>query len=394
MRILLLLLDLPEDGENMYTDLIDEFVLHGHQLVVMAPDSMHKSTYLREERGAMVLRVNSKPTQGVKAMLKKGINLALMPYFYKLAYIKFLREEKFDWIFMPTPPITLVDFVSYVKDQANAKFYLILRDIHPQSAASIGLIKYPFMIKYLERKARKAYELADFIGCMSQGNINFLCEHYPYLDKRKLGILMNWQKFKSYISPNGSIREIMNLTNKFVILFGGNIGKGQRIENVIMLAKMYIDVKDIIFLVIGKGVEKDRLVKMTQENSLDNIQFVDFMPREDYLECVKSVDVGLISINENYKVPTCPSKAVSYMSLKIPIVALVNNGNDFGEIIEKSGSGFWAVGTDKTKIHNIIDSLYRDDSLRVKMGNSGYAYYVNNLTSEKAYDTILEQIKI
>jgi len=116
------------------------------------------------------------------------------------------------------------------------------------------------------------------------------------------------------------------------------------------------------------------------------------MPRDEYLDFIKSVDIGLISINEEYKVPTCPSKAVSYMSLKIPIFAMINPDNDYGEIIEKAGAGYWAIGNDKNRVYTLFDKMCSDETLRKKMGENAYNFYLSNLTSNIAYNNIIRQI--
>ncbi len=394
MDILFLMLSMPEGASSdMYVDLAEEFRDHGHNVTIMAPHTIpDKDTVVVNERGMKVVRVRAKQTQGVKNMFKKGIALALLPYYFRKAYDRFLANEKFDWIFMPTPPITLIDFVSFVKSRTHAKFYLILRDIHPQSAASIGLIKYRWMYDYLDKRARKGYAIADRIGCMSQGNIDFVARTYPQLDRSKLVILLNWQKDTG--TPDTAVTDIRDkygLSDRFLVLFGGTIGLGQRIENIISLARHYRDHEDIVFVIIGKGVQKDRLERLAAESGLENIRFINFLPRNEYLDFVRSVDMGLISINENYKVPTCPSKAVSYMALKIPIFAMINPGSDYGDMIEKAGAGYWTVGGDAIDFRK-FDAIYADKNLRKTMGECGYAFYSNNLTSLNAYSTIMEQI--
>ena len=176
MKILFLMLGLPPEGKSggMYADLAAEFVKNGHELTVMAPDVNHSSCFMSQERGMRVVRVASKETQGVPSMFRKGIALATLEYYFKKGYKKFLKNEKFDWIFMPTPPISLSGFAAYVKRRTGAKYYIILRDIHPQSVWSIGLLHNKLEYKFLDRQARIGYQAADLIGCMSQGNIDFI----------------------------------------------------------------------------------------------------------------------------------------------------------------------------------------------------------------------------
>ena len=325
MNILFTLLTLPKDvkSSGMYMDLALECVKNGHTVTIIAGTS-DETTY-KEEFGMQVLRVHSKPVLYVSNMIKKGIGMATLPYYFNRAYNKYLKNEKFDWIVMPTPPITLIDFVKRVKKHTGAKFYMVLRDIHPQSSASLGEIKRKWMVDYLYRRSDLGYRLSDVVGCMSQANIEFIQKEHSIPSTTKCRVLYNWMNYQPYVEEDfADLREKYNLQGKFLVLFGGNIGQGQRVENIADLAKHYFPNDNIVFVIIGKGIKKDYLQQMAAEQGLTNILFLNYMPREDYLRFVKSADLGLISIHENNAAPTCPSKAVSYMSLKIPMLALNN----------------------------------------------------------------------
>lgn len=376
----------------MYLDLAVECVKNGHKVTIITGTS--DNTTYKEEFGMKVLRVKSLPVLYVSNMIKKGIGMALLPYNFNRAYNKYLKNEKFDWIVMPTPPITLIDFVKKVKKRTGAKFYMILRDIHPQSSASLGEIKKKWMIKYLYRRSDLGYRLADVVGCMSPANIDFIKKEHRIPKSTRCTVLYNWMSYRPYIDEDFTdLKQKYNLQDKYLVLFGGNIGQGQRVENIADLAKHYLPNKDIIFVIIGKGIKKDYLQQMAKEQGLDNILFLNYMPREDYLRFVKSADLGLISIHENNAAPTCPSKAVSYMSLKIPMLALINHNNDYGQILEeKAQAGYWAVGSDKERVYALFDKLYADAQLRKQMGESGYKFYCEHLTTEKAYKEFIKQM--
>ena len=394
MKVLFVLLGFPKDyksSSGMYSDMVLEFVKNGHDAYVIT-GSQEKTTFV-EDGNLHILRVHSLPIVYVSNMIKKGIGMALLPYFFLRAYKKYLRSQKFDWIVMPTPPITAIDFVKKVKKWSGAKFYMILRDIHPQSSASHGEIKNKCMVDYLYRRSDFGYNLDDVVGCMSQANIDFIksCHNIP--EKTKCTVLYNWMTSVPYVKEDSSaLREKYNLQNKFLVLFGGNIGLGQRIENIVDLACHYKSCEDIVFVVIGKGIKKRELQESVEKNALKNVLFIDYMPREDYLKFVKSVDLGLISINENNAAPTCPSKALSYMSLKIPILALINRNSDYGQMIENAGAGYWSVGSDKLHVYELFGKIYQDKTLREQMGENGYRFYCDNLTTEKVYNDLIRQM--
>lgn len=379
---------------DMYVSLAEQFSQNRHDVTIIAPDVNHVQASCGTERGMRVVRATSKKTQGVLSMYKKGIALATLPHYFKRAYQMYLAGEKFDWIVMPTPPITLSGFVNYVKKRTGAKFYLILRDIHPQSVWSIGLLHNRIEYWFLDRKARTGYKTADLIGCMSQGNIDFIKGQYPGMKMGKGVLLYNWVAEPPQTEPDPTLRQRFGLEGKFVALFGGNLGKGQRIENIAYLAEHYISTPEIVFLVIAKGVEKERLHKIADDKGLTNIRFMDFMPQKDYLNLTKSIDLGLVSINENYSVPTCPSKAVSYMAAGVPVFAMINPGSDYGQIIEDCGAGFWTVGSDKKRTIELFDMIYNDYELRQRMSKAGRKFYEEKCTPQKAYITMAEQMGI
>ena len=121
-------------------------------------------------------------TKGSKKYTKGFAQLPAIQY--RTAYNKFLKNQLFDLILMPTPPITLTKLVLHIKKNTNALFYLILRDIYPQGAADIGLVKFRFIYHYLRKLEILTYKTADIIGCMSPGNIEYIKSHNPYLDSK------------------------------------------------------------------------------------------------------------------------------------------------------------------------------------------------------------------
>lgn len=394
MKILFTLLYLPETdiskANGMYIDLAKECVKNGHEVTLIG--SSLEQTRMTKEGKMTILRVKSGKIVGEPNLIKKGIAMAMIPKHFKKAYNKYLKGSKWDWIVMPTPPITLVDFVAKVKKESGAKLYMILRDIHPQSSWSLGEIRYRWMYNYLDRRSRKGYELSDVVGCMSQRNIDYILEEYPTLNSSKMKILYNWLEPSKHYQPNSNIRKKYNLENKVIALFGGNIALGQRIENIADLAIRYKHNDNIMFVIIGKGVMKQKLIELTLGQGLTNVLFLDYMPQEEYLNFIRNADIGLISINENNAVPTCPSKLASYMSLKIPVLAMINRNNDYGKMIDDAHAGFWAVGSDREKVYSNFEKLVTSRQLREEMGKSGYEFFIANMTTDIAANTMLRQM--
>ena len=188
MKILFVLLKAPVSLENngMYPDLIKQFADNGHQVTVIGGSS--EPTQIYSENGVRIISVKSMPVLYVKNLIFKGIGMATLPWCFKSVYKQYLNNEAFDWIVMPTPPITLIDVVKYIKKKSGARLYTILRDIHPQSSASLGEIKFKWMERYLYRRSDLGYRISDVIGCMSPENINFIKREHNIPDSTKCRI--------------------------------------------------------------------------------------------------------------------------------------------------------------------------------------------------------------
>ncbi len=390
MRVLFLLLYHPEPHEssNLYADLIDEFVKNEHEVTVVSAAREDQVSALKKEKGTEVLRVKTQKIFNVHPLLK-GIATLRVPYQFKRAIKKHFSKRIFDLVVTPTPPITFVDVVSWLKKKYPLKSYLILRDIFPQNARDLGMMKDPLLFSYFRKKEKKLYHYSDYIGCMSQENINYVIRHNPEVPVQKLMLLPNWQKTEPLSEKDESIKSQYGLAGKYVAIFGGNIGEPQKIENIINLARAYLHNNHIIFLVMGTGARRKYLEQMAAHYALTNLVIKDAVPRQDYQKLVCSADVGLISLSEKFTIPNIPSKTLSYFNARIPVLAAIDASTDYGALLEKAGAGLWSLTGDMDKYKQNFDTLYNDSALRKQMGENGYAYLVKYLTASIACQTIL-----
>jgi glycosyltransferase involved in cell wall biosynthesis len=393
-KIIFLALGFPDVAKytNLYTDLIHEFHQNGHDVLVLAPAENSKDTGLRLEGGVSVLRVATLPLFNV-GTLKKGLANLLLSWQYKKALKKNKITLDFDLILMPTPPITLTPTAKWVKNKSGAKLYLILRDIFPQNAVDLKMMDGNGAIHtFFRKKEKELYNVADYMGCMSPANINYIKKHNTDVASSKLHLLPNWENLPNYKEGKSS-EALLNkykLKDKFIVIFGGNIGKPQKMENIILLAKECQDFSEIVFFIIGTGTEKQKLTNLVQEEKLANVILEDKIPKTDYNDLLRLSDVGLISLSEDFTIPNFPSKVLSYFGNKKPVLASVDLNTDFGTILEEVKAGYWAAAGDTEDLKKKLLLIYHNASLRAQMGENGYAYMKENLLPDKAYKTIIE----
>lgn len=378
-----------DQADAMYNSLAEQFVKDGHTVTVVASNEGKGSTVLQKEGSAIVLRVKTLPLLRVHPYLK-GIANLLLGMQYRFAIKKHLPKIHFDLIVTPTPPITLTYLAARLKKKYGAKIYLILRDIFPQNAVDIGLMsKRNLFYLIFRRMERNLYQIADVIGCMTQGNIDYLIKHNPSIDKNKLAILPNWSKATVFENEKDqTIIDKYDLKNKFIVIFGGNLGLPQKIENIVDFAKVHSDKPNLMFVIIGRGTQKTLFQNMVKNEGLSNFLFIDFLPRGEYEKFVALADVGLISLNENFTIPNIPSRTLSYYNFKKPVFAIIDKSTDYPKMLDNDLSGFWShVGNIKIYISK-FNLLYYSADLREEMGENGYYALIKNYSPELTYTRI------
>ncbi|WP_329805057.1 glycosyltransferase family 4 protein [Flavobacterium facile] len=397
MKILFLALAYPKipNSSNLYTDLMEEFRDQGHEVYVVAPAINENEIGLNIEEGIHVIRVKTLPLLNVNP-IQKGIANVLLPFQYKKAIKKYFKSETLDLIIMPTPPISLIDVASWLKKKYQSKLYLILRDIFPQNAVDLGMMKKDGMLyNFFRKKEHLLYEVADKIGCMSPGNIDYVIHHNPKVKVEKLHLLPNWQKeIPQFSDDKVALRKKYNFDDNFVIIFGGNIGLPQKLENILAVAELFQPEDKVLFFIVGQGTEKAKIEKLIKEKNIQNVVIKNSLPRDDYQNIISVADCGLISLHENFTIPNIPSKSLSYFNAKIPVLAAIDINTDYGTIIQDEvKAGVWAPSNQPHLIKEKIDLLLANPQLCKQMGENGYQYFVNNVTPKHSYEVIKSQVK-
>lgn len=388
MKLLFLMISYPdvEKYSSMYTDLTREFSAAGHNVYVAVANGGKKAS-LYSEGGITVLRVRTLELYNT-SFFKKGLSNVLLPFQIERAIEKYFKDISFDYIVLPTPPITFLSTVKKLRKKSNAGIYLILRDIFPQNAIDLGILRNPFLKAYFCNQEKKLYAISDSIGCMSRGNISYINKHNSEVLPEKLHLLPNWKNVTEYSNPDPTLKSKFGLENKYIVLYGGNLGRPQQIEFILDLAKEISSLQDVIFLLIGEGTEKSRIIKLVKKNNLKNLIIKDSLPRHEYQELVKICDVGLVNLSSKFTIPNIPSRTLSYWEAKIPVLASIDQNTDFSSILEESGSGLWSITGDIKAYKQNFEKLYSNKQLRNTMGENGYNYLLKNCTTEHAFSII------
>ena len=396
----------PSD-EGIYMDLMKCFAEKGHKVSIISP--FEKKEVGEEEvisaPNISLVRCRTGNLFGVD-MLEKGISQMRLASQYLRAIDKYFSGTKFDLILYSTPPISLATVVEKIKRSTGAATYLLLKDIFPQNAVDIGILR-PFMAKALFRsKEKRLYEISDYIGCMSPANVDYLLKHNE-IDSNKVEVCPNSIKVEADISGALSTESFAKSrendkeklfakygipADKTIFLYGGNLGKPQDIPFLIECIKKAYKVEKAYFVVCGDGTEYGKLETFVQEYKPKNLSLIKSLPKADYDRLARVSDVGMIFLDHRFSIPNFPSRLLSYLKEGIPVLVCTDKNTDIGRIAVDNDFGLSSV-SDNVEDFVLNVSKLTDKALRLRLGKNGYRYLLENYTVERSYEIIMRHFK-
>lgn len=384
---------------NIYTDLLREFVKNEHCVYVISPTEKRekKETHIVKENHVTILRLKIGNMQKTN-IIEKGISTMLIEPILKRTIKNYFLDVKFDLVLYSTPPITFVGAIEYVKKRDGAKTYLLLKDIFPQNAVDIGMMSTSgvkgLLYRHFRRQEKKLYAISDRIGCMSQANVRYVLKHNPEVRRDKVEICPNSIEIveKSVDAETRKrIREKYRLPqDKKVFVYGGNLGKPQGIHFLIECLKKCSDV-DIYFLIVGDGTEYGILEEYVRSSQQKNLKLMKSLSKEDYDDMVGACDVGMIFLDHRFTTPNFPSRLLSYMAAKIPILAVTDSNTDIGKVIVNGGFGWWCESDDADRFLNIASDIANKQMIH-EFGERGCYFLKLHYTSKLSYEIILSAV--
>jgi|694.fasta_scaffold01447_30 glycosyltransferase involved in cell wall biosynthesis len=383
--------------QGIYPDLLRKFRDNGHEVTIVSPTERkygNKTRYINEG-GVKILNVWTTNIQKTN-IIEKGITTLFLEFYYYKAIKKYVNYKDIDLILYSTPPITFTYLIRRLKNASNAKTYLLLKDIFPQNAVDLNLLKHGgILYNYFRKQEKELYKISDFIGCMSPANLNYVLEKNPEIEKKKLEVNPNSIEVEVKGSSFGLEPDLYikyNIPrNRVIFIFGGNLGIPQGIDFLKANIAYCKSIKKAFFLIVGDGTEYNNFSHWIQTEGILNALLIKELPKSEYDEIIRLSHVGLIFLNPLFTIPNFPSRILGYMQNCLPVICATDLVTDIGEIAVNNNFGYRCLTSDSEAFFENVEKLL-DKNRRILMGKNGFEFLINEYTVENSYNKIIEKI--
>lgn len=393
MRILLIhqyFLEDDEPGGSRFNEFTKIWSEQGHEVTVIAGMvHAYASDKRSEYQGKFIVEKKQGPVHVVRCFVSSSYNKnfrgRLWGYFSfvfsgLIACFFTLRSKRFDLVISTSPPL-FVGVIGYLCSRVKRIPWIFeVRDLWPESAIDTGVLKNKTIIKvalwterFIYKSAAKIVVLTPSfrISLIEKKNVPAakIVEIPNAADFTSVDLLKSTFDKDSFLTRN-------NWQNQFIITYVGAHGVANALDQ-LLDAALLLKERRVLFLLIGDGMEKKRLMERKENESIENVLFLGPFPKPEIYKYILVADVGTSVLKnvETFKT-VYSNKTFDYMACEKPILMGIDGVSK--ELVEQSGSGIFVEPENPSQFAKKVKWMMDYPQLCADMGSNGYAFAKNN----------------
>ena len=251
---------------------------------------------------------------------------------------------------------------------------LHVQDLQPDAAVDLGMLRRGPAARFFYWIERLTYRLCDRVSTISEGMRKRIAS--KGVPTTKLAVLYNWANDDQVSAIDGAteLRREWGLEDKFVVLYSGNMGFKQGLDSLLDCADVLRAEKDIAFVIVGDGGEKESLMHAAEAMKLGNVQFRPLQPMDRLGELLATANVSAIPQKCGVTDIVLPSKLANILASGRPVVAAAANGTELAHIVRDGDCGRVVPQGNTVLMAEAILELRDDPELCARFGANGRRY--------------------
>jgi len=282
-----------------------------------------------------------------------------------------LQTRGVDVVWGTTPPLFQGGTAWLLARLKRAAFVFEVRDLWPEFAVAVGVLRSRPLIALAEAFERFLYRHADRLVVNSPGYV----EHVLEGGARQVDLVPNGVDVSMFdpAASGTAFRKAHGLRNKYVVLYAGALGLSNDLGVVLDAAARLKHEPEIALVLLGDGKERGALVARARALCLPNLFFLPAVPKEEMEQALAAADacIAILKPLDVYKT-TYPNKVFDYMAAGRPVILAIDGV--IRQLIEEAGAGVFVTPGDPDALAVAIRTLAAHRAAGRAMGCSGRAY--------------------
>jgi colanic acid biosynthesis glycosyl transferase WcaI len=338
----------------------------------------HKIQMIRREKidGVSITRLPLYPShdQGVLARVANYVSF----FMSALVYLTFFARPA-DVVYAYHPPLTVGLAAVCAKVFRKTPTVVDIQDLWPDTLRATGMVGNASVLKLVGHGCQWLYRSVNHIVVLSPGFRKLLLDRG--VSEEKITVIYNWADEAALMPANAVIPAAITAPDKFRVLFAGNMGKAQALDNVLEAAKRVGRMRDDVeFVFLGGGIEVAHLKARAMRENITNTRFLPQVPMTEVGHYLAAADCALVHLRADplFSV-TIPSKTQAYMAAAKPVLMVVEG--DAAELVRDSGCGIVVAPDNPDDLADAVCAMASQSPQDLlKMGRLAADYYRKNLS--------------
>lgn len=287
-----------------------------------------------------------------------------------------------DVIFVMSPPLTIGLTAFLLGLIKRIPYCYNLQDIWPEVAVRLGMLRGARLISLFERLEKFIYRRSRKIFAISEEFKQNLCG--KGVAAEKIEVIPNFvdTNFIRPLPKANLFSQAHELTDKYVVLYAGNVGLSQGLEVILEAADHLRGRSEMVFLIVGQGACRNHLVAEAERRGLGNVKFLPLQPEADVPLIYASCDVALIPLRRGVTENSVPCKTYSIMAAGRPYIASVDRGSNVWKLTEAARCGVSVEPENGRALAGAVLRLQSDSETAQAMGRKGRDYVERHFARE------------
>ncbi|RUL88460.1 glycosyltransferase family 4 protein [Tautonia sociabilis] len=362
------------------TDLAESLADRGYECHVLCARGRYEPGAepppARDERNGVTIHRVRATSLGRGSVLKRMTDYLS---FYVGAILTALTLPRFDVVVtLTTPPLIGLVGTLLRRLRGSCQVYWSM-DLHPDASLALGqMSRRNPVVALLSWLSDAIYRRSDRVVVLG-----------PYMadrirakgvrDSRMVEIPVWSRRDEVFPLPREGhpMREALGLSDKFVVMYSGNLGLAHSASEFLEAARRLRDRDDIVFLFVGGGPRLREVKEAKQAEGLENIRLLDYVPREQLHESLTVADAHLVSMRSEMTGIVVPGKLYGAMASERPVLFVGPDHSETADTIRRAGCGVTVRLGEPGPLVEAIELLSSHPELSAEMGRKGRSSFLD-----------------